>query len=132
MNEENQGFTVSDRRAKAEEAPKEQSTGKQSTQGKETSGAAAEPVPGKKAPQSPLNFQEFILSLGTSALVHLGEQPLPGGEKPQVNLPHAQEMIDLLSLLQDKTKGNLTSDESRLLSNLLYTLRMKFVELTKK
>lgn len=53
---------------------------------------------------------------------------MPDGRTAPVSLPRAQEMIDLLALLETKTQGNLTPDESALLANLLYTLRLRYVE----
>ena len=82
---------------------------------------ADEPRPG-------LDFSTFILSLASSALIHLGEAPDPvSGEKAPANLPMAHQSIDLLAMLQEKTKGNLTAEETRLLETLLYDLRMKYV-----
>jgi hypothetical protein len=54
-------------------------------------------------------FSPFVLSLSTSALVHLGEIAEPGTGAPEVNLEAAQQMIDILSMLQEKTRGNLTT-----------------------
>jgi hypothetical protein len=62
----------------------------------------------------------------------MGENGLPGQKNSATNIPQAKEIIDLLSMLEDKTKGNLTKEENGLLSNLLYTLRMKFVEIKNK
>jgi hypothetical protein len=78
-----------------------------------------------------LNFGTFVLSLSHSVLMHLGEAPHPDGETPQVDLPLARQTIDVLGLLEEKTKGNLTGDEERLLSQVLYDLRLRFVELSK-
>jgi hypothetical protein len=78
-----------------------------------------------------LDFATFVLSLSHSVLMHLGEAPLPEGEIAQRNLPLARQTIDLLGLLEEKTKGNLTGDEERLLSQVLYDLRMRFVEVSK-
>ncbi len=76
-----------------------------------------------------IDFGTFLLSLGSSALIHLGEAPDPtSGEKQPVDLALAQQSIDLLALLQEKTRGNLTGDETRFLETLLYDLRMKFVQ----
>jgi len=83
--------------------------------------------PARQKPLPPLDFSTFVLSLGTSAMIHLGEAPAPGGEAPQKNLQLAQQSIDLLAILEEKTKGNLTSEEEELLRELLYDLRMKFV-----
>ena len=78
-----------------------------------------------------LDFATFILSLSHSALMHLGEAPHPEDNKVRVSLPLAKQTIDLLGLLEDKTKGNLTERESTVLQNSLFELRMTFVELTK-
>lgn len=84
-----------------------------------------------KAPQ--LDFNAFVLSLGTSVLVHLGEMPDPQtGEKGKPELPLAQQSIDLLAMLQEKTRGNLTADESRFLQTMLYELRVKYVEASQR
>ncbi|MFQ5578992.1 MAG: DUF1844 domain-containing protein [Nitrospiria bacterium] len=80
----------------------------------------------------PVNFSSFILSLATSALIHLGEDANPATGEKSVQLPMARQVIDLLTLLEKKTRGNLSKDEAGLISQLLYTLRMKFVETEKK
>jgi hypothetical protein len=82
-------------------------------------------------PVPPIDFTTFVLSLSTSALVHLGEACEPGSQ-PQVNLPMARQTIDLLGLLEDKTRGNLTGEEERLLHQVLFDLRMRFVARNKQ
>ena len=77
-----------------------------------------------------LDFSTFVLGLIGSAYVHLGDAPNLEGQ-PERNLLMARQDIDLLSLLQDKTKGNLTGDEERLLEQALCDLRMRFVEVSK-
>jgi Domain of unknown function (DUF1844) len=75
-----------------------------------------------------LDFNAFVLSLGSSALINLGEAPDPvTGKTEDPDLMLAQESIDLLALLEEKTKGNLTPDESRFLQTMLYDLRMRFI-----
>ncbi len=84
-----------------------------------------------KAPQ--LDFNAFVLSLGSSALIHLGIAPDPMTQKKQPpELSLAQQSIDLLALLQEKTRGNLSGDESKLLETLLFDLRMQFVEVARE
>lgn len=73
-------------------------------------------------------FSSFILSLGTSALIYLGLAEDPATGKKDVNLPMARNVIDILAMLKVKTSGNLEDDEARLLDNLLFDLRLKFVE----
>lgn len=76
-----------------------------------------------------LDFSTFVLSIVGTAYVHLGDQPGPDGQTEQ-SLDLARQDIDLLGLLQEKTKGNLTGDEERLLDQALYELRMRFVEVS--
>ena len=86
---------------------------------------------GERAPDTPLpklDFTIFILSIVGSAHVHLGEGPEGVKER---NLELAHQDIDLLGILQEKTKGNLTGDEERLLDQALYDLRIRFVEVSK-
>jgi hypothetical protein len=75
----------------------------------------------------PTDFASFLLSLGSSALVHLGELEHPEHPGLSKNLPLAKQSLDILSMLQEKTRGNLTVEESKLLEQLLYELRMKYV-----
>ena len=79
--------------------------------------------------ESGLSFAQFILSLGTTAAVHFGDLPDPvSGQHGETNLTAAAQMIELLSLLQAKTQGNLEPAEAKLLEDLLYDLRMRFVQ----
>ena len=79
--------------------------------------------------ESGISFAQFILSLGTTAAVHFGDLPDPiSGEPGEPNLLAASQMIELLSLLQEKTRGNLDPAEAKLLADLLYDLRMRFVQ----
>jgi hypothetical protein len=80
----------------------------------------------------PVDFPTFVLSLGSSALMHLGEAPHPVSGNTDQNLPMAKHTIDILSMLQEKTKGNLAPPEDELLENLLYDLRLRYVEVSKK
>ena len=79
-----------------------------------------------------LTFSTFILSLSTSVLVNLGELPDPLNNEKDVNLPLAKQTIGLSEMLMEKTKGNLTEDEGRLIEGMLYDLRMKYIEAAKK
>ncbi len=79
-----------------------------------------------------IDFATFVVSLSHSALVHLGDAPDPGGVKSPPNLELARQTIDLLALLEEKTRGNLTGDEERLLGAALYDLRLRFVEVQKQ
>ena len=76
-----------------------------------------------------VSFDKFIASLYMSALVQLG-LAAPPGEKPEVDLIGARQTIDTIALLQEKTKGNLTPQEDGMLQNILYELRMAYLEVT--
>jgi hypothetical protein len=75
----------------------------------------------------PSDFASFLLSLGSSALVHLGELEHPDHGGITKNLALAKQSLDMLAMLQEKTRGNLTADETSLLEQLLYELRLKYV-----
>jgi hypothetical protein len=79
----------------------------------------------------PVNFSQFIVSLASSALVHLGEIAPPGGTGPQINLALARHSIDVIAMLHEKTAGNLDSEETRLMDALLNDLRTKFLAVSK-
>jgi len=75
-----------------------------------------------------IDFYTFVLSLASSAFVHLGDAPHPeSGEVTETDLPQAHQIIDILDLLREKTRGNLTSEESKFLENLLTDLRLRYV-----
>lgn len=78
-----------------------------------------------------VDFSSFIFSLSTSALIHFGLIADPMTKKTEKNLPLAKQTIDLLAMLKDKTKGNLTNEEAELLDRILYDLRMRYVKETK-
>ncbi len=80
----------------------------------------------------PLDFATFVLSLGSSCMVNLGKVEGPEGEQTEPNLPAAKQMIDILGILDEKTRGNLDESESKLLSSLLYDLRVQYVDAAKQ
>ena len=86
--------------------------------------------PQKEEPE--LDFGMFVMSLASSVLVHLGELEHPEAGKGQTNLPLAKQTIDILGMLRDKTRGNLSQEEAQLIENLLYDLRMKYVDAKKR
>ncbi|MGE4298227.1 MAG: DUF1844 domain-containing protein [Desulfovibrionaceae bacterium] len=76
----------------------------------------------------PVTFTTFILSLGSSAMVHLGEAPMPDTGQTSVNLPLAKHTIDILAMLKEKTTQCLDADETRILDGMLYELRMVYIK----
>jgi len=120
------GFTVTDRRSFGEGGE---------PRAPEPSPAPDAPPAGPAggAPTLPaVDFHTFVLSLGSSALLHLGELEHPDVGAPQIDLPLAKHTIDILVMLEEKTKGNLSPAEDKLISSLLYDLRLRYVEAQKK
>jgi hypothetical protein len=79
-----------------------------------------------------ISFAAFVLSLAHTAAIHFGDIPDPvSGQTAPQNLPAAQQMIDILSLLEAKTRGNLTAEERQLLDQILFELRLRYVEANK-
>lgn len=132
---EGKGFTVQDRRrfsetGEARETPEESQGFTIADQNKDS-----EPRNKTESSQEPLpeiNFSTFVISLSTQALMHLGEIANPLSGKSEVDVPVAKQMIDILGMLQEKTRGNLDDGEARLMEDLLFDLRMKYVEAVKK
>lgn len=76
-----------------------------------------------------LSFTAFVISLASSAAIHFGDLPDPvSGKRTDPNLDGASQMIEILGLLEEKTRGNLTAEERQVLEQVLYELRMRFVE----
>ena len=89
----------------------------------------AEPEEDQEDFQLPeINFATFIFSLNHSVLVHLGVMEDPATGKMVKNLPLAKQTIDILGMLEEKTHGNLTGDEEKMLKNILYDLRMIYIK----
>lgn len=78
-----------------------------------------------------IDFITFILSLSTQAMCFLGQIPNPENKLCQVNLPLAKQTIDIINMLLEKTKGNLESKEEKMLDEILYNLRLVYVEKVK-
>ncbi|MFW6066784.1 MAG: DUF1844 domain-containing protein [Myxococcota bacterium] len=94
----------------------------------EPKGSSDEPqLPEEQEAYPPLDFNTFVLSLSTSALMNMGEVPDPNTGETEHNLALARQTIDLIALLEDKTKGNLSGEEERLISQVLYDLRMRYL-----
>jgi len=134
MAKEDKGFVIKDRGIFAEE---NQETGEK----KNKKGSAKEKVKdqtqketGPKEKQEPethmpeINFPTFIISLNASALVHLGVIEEPATGKKVKNLPMGKQTIDILSMLEEKTKGNLSKEEESMLKNILYDLKIIYVK----
>jgi hypothetical protein len=133
--EEEKGYTVKDRRflhmseeekaalQKEEEAGKAAAAEEKARREEAGRGTAASEVP---LPE--ITFSSFLFSLSTSAFVHLGAVADPATGEVDRNLPLAKQTIDLLGLLREKTRNNLSKEEEVLFDHLLYDLRMRYVK----
>ncbi len=125
MDQQGNGFVIKDKRRifKEEEPKKEEKEPK--AQAKAEEAQFGIPLP-------EVNFSTFILSLSSSALMHLGEISDPVSKEKKKDLPLAKHTIDIIGMLQEKTKGNLTDNEKKLTDGILYDLRMRYVQQTGK
>ena len=134
MNEEEKGFVIKDKRIFSEDGPdrdekdSEADPSGQATQTQESEDASTPEKPGETAQLPEINFATFIFSLNSSVLVHLGMIEDPATGKKEKNLPIAKQTIDILGMLDEKTKGNLSKDEENLLKNILHDLRLMYVK----
>lgn len=85
----------------------------------------------KQSGELKMDFSTFILSLNASSMIHMGEIPDPVDKTRSVNLPAAKHTVEILEIIQDKTAGNLDETERKLLEDILYNLRLKYVQLSK-
>jgi hypothetical protein len=135
---EGKGFTVQDRRRfspdtgeardNVAERPESVESATSPTAGR-TESRTASP---EETALPEINFSTFIISLSTQALMHLGEIPNPLSGKEERDVPVAKQMIDILGMLNDKTRGNLDNSEAKLMEEILFDLRMKYVEAVKR
>ena len=127
--EAKQGFIIKDRRrfddSGEEKDVEEKSAPRPPEPGPAEASGADEPRP---EGELEINFSSFVVSLATQALMQLGEIKPPSGVDLPVDVESARRTIDLLVMLQEKTKGNLDPDETRLLEEVLHTLRMSYVK----
>jgi len=121
------GFTIKDKRTFDDQGKVKEESGKTKMEEDKGKEKAKEKEKGP-APLPEVNFSSFILSLSSSTLLYLGEiaDPQSGGKKKDLAL--AKQSIDIINILKDKTKGNLSQEEEELLDHLLYDLRMRFVK----
>ncbi len=120
------GFVVKDKRFSAKKEEEGESKVKE---GVETEEPAKNDTK-QEVPLPEISFINLIFSISTSAIIQLGEIQDPVSQQSAKNLPLAKQTIDLIGMLKEKTKGNLTSDEGKILENFLYDLKMRYVKAT--
>lgn len=144
--EQTKGFKVEDRRRfssegelkpehKGPEQPQAQTsstrpdeTVRAAVSGETSSRTRAAQASGPREAAPEITFGTFVVGLSTQALVHLGELPDPNTNQPATDLAAAQQLIDIIAMLETKTRGNLDRDEQAMLEAILFELRMKYVE----
>jgi len=141
-NEETSGkktINVVDRRrfdSSGEERTESQQTESQGTKDQRTKDQAAQTQPGFTMESAPdkeeVAFGSFIMSLATQVLMQMGEMPAPKGMEIPVDLEAARQTIDIIAMLQRRTRGNVSAEEARFLEELLHSLRSSYVVATKK
>ncbi len=135
--DEEKGFKVKDRRRFSSEtgesrentenvAPSEEKKNEASVQ------QAVEKDTESKGALPAINFSTFIISLSTQALMHLGEIPDPLSGNVEMDISVGKQMIDIIGMLSEKTRGNLDQGEEKLMEDILFDLRMKYVEAARK
>lgn len=98
---------------------------------KEGSGFVMKEKPEAEAKESPqIDFATFVFSLATSALIHLGLAPDPATNQIHTNVELAKQNIDILGMLEEKTKGNLSEEEANLIEGLLAEIRLRYVQVS--
>lgn len=126
--QEEQGFRVTDKRGFREDG----ATSPEPAAKTENVTPSPESAPGEAAKGPSIDFPSYILSYYTQGLVLLGEVPNPYTNKKEEDVEAARHMVDILSMLEQKTKGNLSKEEQQLLESVLYELRMKFMAKTNR
>ena len=129
--DEEQKFNVTDKRGFTEDGTPRPVTEEQPA---ETPSAAAASETKEKSGEArpPIDFPSYILGYYTQGMVLLGEVPNPYTNKKEEDAESARNIIDILALLEQKTKGNLSSEENQLMESVLYELRMKFMAKTSR
>jgi len=120
------GFVVKDKRFSAKKD--EEGDFQPKEEGKKDPPLQEENISEKEIPLPEINFMNFLFSLSTSALIQLGDIQDPVTKQPTKNLPLAKQTVDLIAMLKEKTKGNLTPEEDKFLEYILYDLRMRYVK----
>ena len=120
-NKEEKGFIIKDKRALNEKGELKEKVKKEEKKEAKTEQK-------RKAPLPEVSFNTLIFSLSSSALIYLGEMPDPKTNKKIKDLELAKHTIDTISMLKEKTKGNLTEEEQKFLDSVLADLRWKYVK----
>jgi hypothetical protein len=134
--QEEQNFKVTDKRGFQEENEPIVPDAPEKTEAKPTSETSSKkevwPPEPENSSRPPIDFPSYILSYYTQGMVLLGEVPNPYTNKKEEDIEAARHMIDILSMLDQKTKGNLSKEEQQLLESVIYELRIKYMAKTNR
>jgi len=136
--EDDQGFRVTDKRLFTEDGKVREDGAEEVRSSPETAKApgnkpsAAAPAETPPGTGGQIDFPSYVLSYYTQSLVLLGEVPNPYTNKKEEDLEAARHMVDILGMLKDKTRGNLSAEEAQLLDSVLYEVRLKYMAKTQK
>ncbi len=119
--ETEKGFVIKDKRTLDETGTPKSSAAKSENKEKASRKTTEMPLP-------EINFPSFIFSLSSTALFHLGELPDPQTHEKKKDVPLAKHAIDTIAMLKEKTKGNLTGEEEKLMDTVLADLRLRYVK----
>ncbi len=122
--EQEKGFVVKDKRFSAKKEADEKPETKEGPRTQESPGDEVK----QEGPLPEISFVNLIFSLSTSVLIQLGEIQDPVSQGLAKNIPLAKQTIDLIGMLKEKAKGNLSSDEEKVIETILYDLRMRYVK----
>ncbi|MEW6669374.1 MAG: DUF1844 domain-containing protein [Thermodesulfobacteriota bacterium] len=128
--DEEKGFVIKDRRSLDEKGDLRQKGAQAEAKPKEEQTGEPHRDEGQKIPLPEVSFSSLLISLSSSALLHLGEIADPYTGQKKQDLALAKHTIDTMAMLKEKTKGNLTDDEKRFLESVLADLRWRYVRAT--
>lgn len=128
--EEEKGFVIKDRRSLDEKGDLKQKESQPEAKRKEETTGEPRREEGQKIPLPEVSFSSLLFSLSSSALLHLGEIADPYTNQKKQDLTLAKHTIDIMAMLKEKTKGNLTEEEKKFLESVLADLRWRYVKAT--
>ena len=131
MDVEGKGFVIKDKRSFDEEGELKEEKREEDVKKEEKAKEGPKSDDSQTPPLPEVNFNSLIFSLSSSALLHVGEIADPQSGEKKKDLALAKHSIDIISMLKDKTKGNLTEEEDKFLENILADLRLRYVKAAK-
>ena len=129
---EGKGFIIKDRRSLDKDGELKEEMSEEKVETEEEKKAEKKTDDIQRPPLPEVNFNSLIFSLSSSVLLHIGDIADPQTGEKRKDLPMAKHSIDIIAMLRDKTKGNLTDEEQKFLDNILADLRLRYVKAARK